>query len=50
MNPEELIEDDLELDGEVSLEFDDDTLELDDWDEGDAESVARELGIVTSEF
>ena len=50
MNPEDLIEDDPELDGEVGLEFDDNTLELDDWDDGDAQSVARELGIVTSVF
>lgn len=49
MNPEELIEDDPELEGAVSIDWDEDTLEL-DWDDGDAESVARELGIVTSEL
>ena len=57
MKPEELPEDDLELDGEaedwdaetLSVDPDEDTLGL-DWDESDTQSVARELGIVTSEL
>jgi hypothetical protein len=48
MNPEELPEDDLELDGEAE-DWDEETLGL-DWDESDTQSVARELGIVTSEL
>ena len=48
MNPEELFEDDPELDGEAE-DWDEETLGL-DWDESDTQSVARELGIVTSEI
>lgn len=46
MNPEELFEDDFELDAEAE-DWDEDTLGLDD---SDALSVARELGITTSEL
>jgi hypothetical protein len=49
MNPEELIEeDDFELDNEAE-EWDAEALGL-DLDDSDAQSVARELGIVTSEL
>lgn len=48
MNPEELFEDEPELDGEAE-DWDEETLGL-DWDESDTQSVARELGIVTSEI
>jgi hypothetical protein len=48
MNPEELFEDDPELDGEAE-DWDEETLGL-DWDESDMQSVAHELGIVTSEI
>jgi hypothetical protein len=48
MNPEELFEDDSQLDGEAE-DWDEETLGL-DWDESDTQSVARELGIVTSEI
>ena len=48
MNPEELFEDEPELDGEAEG-WDEETLGL-DWDESDTQSVARELGIVTSEI
>ena len=46
MEPEELFEDDLELDNDAADWDEDDP----DWDESDAQSVARELGIVTSEL
>jgi hypothetical protein len=48
MNREELFEDDPQLDGEAE-DWDEETLGL-DWDESDTQSVARELGIVTSEI
>jgi hypothetical protein len=48
MKPQELFEDDLELDGEAEG-WDEETLGL-DLDESDTQSVARELGIVTSEL
>ncbi len=46
--------DDFDLDGddwdaELDDDLDEETLSL-DWDESDAQSVARELGIVTSEL
>jgi hypothetical protein len=46
MEPEDF--DDVELDTEAD-DWDEDTLNL-DWEEADAQSVARELGIVTSEL
>jgi hypothetical protein len=56
MEPEELFEDDLDLggeaedwDAELSVDPDEDSLGL-DWDESDTQSVARDLGIVTSEL
>jgi hypothetical protein len=48
MEPEELFEDDLDLGGEAE-DWDEETLGL-DWDESDTQSVARDLGIVTSEL
>jgi hypothetical protein len=48
MEPEELFEDDTELDGEAE-DWDSEALGL-DWDETETQSVARELGIVTSEL
>ena len=46
MKPEDI--DDLELDTEAE-DWDEEALGL-DWDEADAQSVARDLGIVTSEL
>lgn len=46
MEPEDF--DDVELDIEAE-DWDEDTLNL-DWEDEDAQSVARELGIVTSEL
>lgn len=46
MEPEDF--DDFEIDGEAE-DWDEETLGL-DWDETDALSVARELGITTSEL
>ena len=48
MEPEELFEDDIELDSEAE-DWDSEALGL-DLDESDTQSVARELGIVTSEL
>ena len=48
MNPEELFEDDLELEGEAE-DWDEETLGL-DLEDSDTLSVARELGITTSEL
>ena len=44
MEPEELFEDEA-----LSVDPDEDSLDL-DWDETETQSVARELGIVTSEL
>jgi hypothetical protein len=44
MEPEELFEEET-----LSVDPDEDSLAL-DWDEDDTQSVARELGIVTSEL
>jgi hypothetical protein len=48
MEPQELFEDDLEVDGEAEY-WEEEDLGL-DLDDDDAQSVARELGIVTSEL
>jgi hypothetical protein len=49
MKPEELLEDDLELDSEAEY-WDDEDMGLEEWDESETQAVARELGIVTSEL
>ncbi len=48
MNPEELFDDDFELDSEAE-DWDEETLGL-DLEDSDTLSVARELGITTSEL
>jgi len=48
MKPEELLEDDFERDSDP--EYWDDDLGLEEWDESETQSVARELGIVTSKL